>query len=227
MEQLADKGNGNYAYIDSEREAKKVLVDEAAGTLVTIAKDVKMQVEWNPNAVAAYRLIGYENRMLAAQDFADDRKDAGELGAGHSVTGIYEVVPAGTPAPGGKVAPLKYQRAAAGSTAELLTVKLRYKQPEGQSSVEFALAVANEAAKGGTSDNFRMAAAVAAFGQRLRDPDSKDGLTFAQIHELAATVELPDPHGHRKEFLELVRRAGQLAAPTKKPVPPLQDDELG
>ena len=227
MEQLADQGNGNYAYIDSEREARKVLVDEAAGTLVAIAKDVKMQVEWNPNAVAAYRLIGYENRMLAAQDFADDRKDAGELGAGHSVTGIYEVVPAGTPTPGGKVAPLKYQHAPTGSAAELFTVKLRYKQPEGASSVEFALAVANEISNRETSDNFRMAAAVAAFGQRLRDPNSKDGLTFAAIYELAASVELADPHGHRKEFLQLVRSAGELAGPVKERVAALVDDELG
>jgi len=226
MEQLADKGNGNYAYIDSEREARKVLVDEAASTLVTIAKDVKMQVEWNPNAVAAYRLIGYENRRLAAQDFKDDRKDAGELGAGHSVTGLYEVIPAGTPTPGGKVDALKYQLLTAGSGAELFTVKMRYKQPDGQQSVEFALAVANESGKRETSDNFRMATAVAAFAEHLRDPTRKDGLSFAAIHQLASGVTLADPHGYRKEFLELVRLAGKLTSPTET-ISALQDDELG
>ena len=225
MEQLADKGNGNYAYIDSEREAQKVLVDEAASTLVTIARDVKMQVEWNPNAVAAYRLIGYENRRLAAQDFKDDRKDAGELGAGHSVTGLYEVIPAGTPTPGGKIDALQYQQAA-GSGSELFTVKMRYKRPEGVQSVEFALAVANEPGKRETSDNFRMAAAVAAFGERLRDSTRKGGLSFGAIYQLASGVTLADPHGYRKEFLELVRIAGKLTSPTER-ISALQDDELG
>ncbi len=226
MEQLADKGNGNYAYIDSEREARKVLVDEAAGTLVTIAKDVKLQVEWNPNAVAAYRLIGYENRRLAAQDFKDDRKDAGELGAGHSVTGLYEVILAGTPAPGGKVDALKYQQPTLGSSSELFTVKMRYKQPQGQQSVEFALAVDKQAGKRETSDSFRLATAVAAFGERLRNPTTKDSLSFTEIHKLASGVTLADPKGYIKEFLELVRIAAKLTSPADR-ISALQDDELG
>lgn len=229
MEQLADKGNGNYAYIDSEREAKKVLVDEAGGTLVAIAQDVKLQVEWNPNLVAAYRLIGYENRRLAAQDFKDDTKDAGELGSGHNVTGLYEVIPFGAPVPGGEVA-LKYQRPViASASAELFTVKVRYKQPQGQRSAELSLAVKGRPDSERGSDNLRMAAAVAAFGQRLRDPNGKDGLSFAAIEALATTVELPDPNGYRKEFLELVRLAGRLAATDVAPGrhAPLTDDELG
>ena len=230
MEQLADKGNGNYAYIDSEREATKVLVTEAAGTLVTVARDVKFQVEWNPSAVSAYRLIGYENRMLAAQDFKDDRKDAGELGAGHDVTGIYEVVPAGTPAPGGKLDDLKYQHpvAAGKPGGELLTVKLRYK-PEGSDvSTEMQLPVADPgkpASKG--SDALRLAAAVAAFGERLRDPTSRDGLSFADIAALAASVELPDPRGDRKEFIQLVREAQKLLGDQPAKIARLEDDELG
>jgi Ca-activated chloride channel family protein len=230
MEQIADKGNGNYSYIDSEREAKKVLVDQAAGTLMTIAKDVKLQVEWNPSAVAAYRLIGYENRRLAAQDFKDDRKDAGELGAGHSVTGLYEVVPAGVPTPGGKLDALKYQKPAAPAKpgAEMFTVKLRYKLPESAISTGFEMAVAT-GDRAAPSDAFRLAAAVAAFGERLRDPLRKDGLTFAQIHDLAASVELPDPRGDRKEFLRLVNEAAKMTPPpvTKPPPGPLKDDELG
>ncbi len=224
MEQIADKGNGNYAYIDSEREAKKVLVEQAAGTLVTIASDVKLQVEFNPAAVAAYRLIGYENRSLAAQDFVDDRKDAGELGSGHTVTGLYEVVPAGVPVPGGAVSALKYQRPVdAASAGELFTVKLRYKRPGNDKSSQIELVTIKTADKvSGTSDAFRLSAAVAAFAERLRAPQGKQGLDFAAIYKLAADVELPDPHGYRKEFLELVRRAEALAGPTK-----LVDDELG
>ena len=228
MEQLADKGNGNYAYIDSEREATKVLVTEAAGTLVAVARDVKLQVEWNPAAVSAYRLIGYENRMLAAQDFRDDRKDAGELGAGNDVTGIYEVVPAGTPAPGGKLDNLKYQTPVAARTrgAELLTVKLRYK-PEGSDlASEMQLAVADDANNRG-SDTLRFAAAVAAFGERLRDPGGKDGMSFAEIAELAESVQLPDPRGERKEFINLVREAGKLQGDLPVAIARLEDDELG
>lgn len=229
MEQLADRGNGNYAYIDSAREARKVLVEQAAGTLVTIASDVKLQLEWNPAAVAAYRLIGYENRRLAAEDFRDDRKDAGELGSGHSVTGLYEVVPAGVPAPGGALGPLKYQQpvAATATTGELFTARLRYKTPGAATSRELALAELRTAPRlAAASPAFRLAAAVAAFAERLRAPDARDGLDFAAIHELAAGVELPDPHGHRKEFLELVRRAEALAR-GGAPRPAPGDGELG
>jgi Ca-activated chloride channel family protein len=225
MEQLADKGNGNYAYIDSAREARKVLVQQAAATLVTIAKDVKLQVEFNPSAVSAYRLIGYENRRLAAQDFKDDRKDAGELGSGHTVTGLYEVVPVGVPTPGGAVDPLKFQRPVATTpSGELFTIKLRYKRPASDQSSQIELGtIQSSATLAAASSAFRLAAAVAAFAERLKAPESKDGLDFAAIYKLAASVDLPDPHGYRKEFLELVRRAESLARPTTK----LADEELG
>ena len=214
MEQLADKGNGNYAYIDSAREARKVLVEQAAGTLVTIASDVKLQVEWNPSAVSAYRLIGYDNRRLAAQDFKDDRKDAGELGSGHTVTSLYEVVPVGVPAPGGAVDPLRFQRPVAAPSGELFAVKLRYKRPGSPISTEIKHDVITAAGTvAAASSAFRLAAAVAAFAERLKAPQGKDGLDFAAIYKLAASVELADPHGHRKEFLELVRRAEQLSRP--------------
>ena len=228
MEQIADKGNGNYAYIDSAREARKVLVEQAAGTLVTIAKDVKLQVEWNPAAVSAYRLIGYENRRLAAQDFKDDRKDAGELGSGHAVTGLYEVIPAGVPAPGGAVDPLRFQRPVVASAGgELFTVKLRYKRPGGEVSSQVELSDIKTAAKvSEASSAFRMAAAVAAFAERLRAPQGKDGLDFAAIYRLAASVELADPLGYRKEFLELVRKAEALSGATAR-AGKLVDDELG
>jgi len=225
MEQLADKGNGNYAYIDSAREARKVLVQQAAATLVTIAKDVKLQVEFNPSAVSAYRLIGYENRRLAAQDFKDDRKDAGELGSGHTVTGLYEVVPVGVPTPGGAVDPLKFQRPVATTpSGELFTIKLRYKRPASDQSSQIELdTIQSSATLAAASSAFRLAAAVAAFAERLKAPQSKDGLDFAAIYKLAASVDLPDPHGYRKEFLELVRRAESLTRPVTK----LADEELG
>lgn len=229
MEQIADKGNGNYAYIDSAREARKVLVEQAAGTLVTIASDVKLQVEWNPAAVSAYRLIGYENRRLAAQDFKDDRKDAGELGSGHTVTGLYEVVPVGVPAPGGAVDPLKFQRPVATTpSGELFTVKLRYKRPGDDRSKQLEQSTITTATTvAAASPAFRLAAAVAAFAERLKNaPQGKDGLDFAAIYKLAAGVELPDPHGHRKEFLELIRRAEALSRPADK-LAKLADEELG
>jgi Ca-activated chloride channel family protein len=229
MEQIADKGNGNYAYIDSAREARKVLVEQAAGTLVTIASDVKLQVEWNPAAVSAYRLIGYENRRLAAQDFKDDRKDAGELGSGHTVTGLYEVVPVGVPAPGGAVDPLKFQRPVATTpSGELFTVKLRYKRPGDDRSKQLEQSTITTATTvAAASPAFRLAAAVAAFAERLKNaPQGKDGLDFAAIYKLAAGVELPDPHGHRKELLELIRRAEALSRPADK-LAKLADEELG
>lgn len=230
MEQLADKGNGNYAYIDSAREARKVLVQQAAGTLVTIASDVKLQVEWNPAAVSAYRLIGYDNRRLAAQDFKDDRKDAGELGSGHTVTGLYEVIPVGVPAPGGAVDPLEFQRPVATTSGALFTVKLRYKRPGHERSSQLELgSVKTATTVAAASSAFRMAAAVAAFAERLKAPSAPGGLDFAAIHELAASVELADPHGHRKEFLELVRRAESLSRPAAADelAEPPGDEQLG
>ncbi|HEY3122230.1 MAG TPA: VWA domain-containing protein, partial [Vicinamibacteria bacterium] len=162
MEQLADHGNGNYAYIDSLQEARKVLVSEAGGTLVTIARDVKLQVEFNPRTVSAYRLIGYENRLMRAEEFNDDGKDAGEIGEGHSVTALYEVVPAGARVDLPSVDPLKYQRprvvAATAAGGELLTVKVRYKSPDGDTSRLLAVAIREDAARE-PSDNARFAAA--------------------------------------------------------------------
>jgi Ca-activated chloride channel family protein len=224
MEQLADRGDGNYAYIDSLREAEKVLVAEGAGTLVTVARDVKLQVEFNPAKVASYRLVGYENRRLAAQDFNDDRKDAGELGAGHDVVALYEVVPAGKAA---GVDPLKYQVPAQGG-AELLTVKVRYKPADGGASEALELPVkAAHARVEAASEAFRTAAAVAAFGLRLRDPGAPGLPSFAEIHRLAASATQPDRHGRRAELLELIREAGRLTEPAPVQLAALIDDELG
>ena len=182
MEKLADSGNGNYSYIDSLAEARKVLVSEAGATLVTIAKDVKVQVEFNPRQVAAYRLLGYENRILRAEDFADDRKDAGEIGAGHAVTALYEIVPAGVSRLLPAADPLKYQESgrasAAAGNGELMTVKVRYKAPEGDRSRLLSVAVqAREA--GEPSAALRFSAAVAAFGMLLRDSEHKGSASWA------------------------------------------------
>ncbi|MDC0716049.1 vWA domain-containing protein [Nannocystis bainbridge] len=211
MEQIADHGNGNYAYLDSEKEARKVLVAEASGTLVTVAKDVKLQVEWNPNRVAGYRLIGYENRTLTAEQFNDDKKDAGELGAGDSVTALYEVVPAGRPVPGVAVDNLKYQRPAGPADAELLTIKVRYKQPEGDKSTKFESPVQDARTEWAeASPQLRLAAAVAAFGLKLRGSPSLDNFDLAAARAWAHSAELPDPEGHRREFVALVDKARQL-----------------
>jgi Ca-activated chloride channel family protein len=176
MEKLADSGNGNYSYIDSLAEARKVLVSEAGATLFTIAKDVKVQVEFNPRQVSAYRLLGYENRLLRSEDFADDRKDAGEIGAGHSVTALYEIVPAGAPMPLPAVDLLKYRDehrpSAAAASGELLTVKLRYKEPDGEQSRLQSVSVAASAAEPPSAD-LQFASAVAAFGMLLRDSEHK------------------------------------------------------
>jgi len=177
MEQLADKGNGNYSYLDSLQEARRVLVAEAGATLTTVAKDVKIQVEFNPRAVSAYKLIGYENRVLQHEDFNDDRKDAGEIGAGHSVTALYEIVPDGEEMPGKGVDPLRYQSrpepGKPGLSGELMTVKLRYKAPNGSESRLIVRPVANRT--NGTSSNLGFAAAVAEFGMLLRNSEHKGG----------------------------------------------------
>ena len=219
MEKLADAGNGNYAYIDTLAEARKVLVAEAGATLVTIAKDVKIQVEWNPGRVAAYRLIGYENRALRAEDFADDKKDAGEIGAGHSVTALYEVVPKGVAIDLPAVDPLKYQRPAAASSSaaggELMTVKLRYKEPSGEESRLLSRAVLDRPSAS-PSANLRFSAAVAAFGMLLRDSEYKGRASWSQVRELAAEARGSDANGYRAEFLDLVRRAEGLTAATTR-----------
>jgi Ca-activated chloride channel homolog len=217
LEKLASHGNGNYAYIDTLQEARKVLVEQMTGTLFTIAKDVKIQVELNPAEVAGYRLIGYENRLLAAQDFNDDRKDAGEIGAGHTVTALYEVVPAGKPVPGAAtVDPLRYQSAAgdtpAAGSGELLTVKLRYKQPEGEVSQLLELPVRDAGLSyEQASADLKFAAAVAAFGMLLRDSPYRGTASFDGALELAEEGRGADPGGYRSELLELIRVAKGLA----------------
>ncbi|MDX1646479.1 MAG: von Willebrand factor type A domain-containing protein [Longimicrobiales bacterium] len=210
MEQIADHGNGNFSYIDSALEARKVLVDEMGGTLLTIAKDVKIQVEFNPARVAAYRLIGYENRLLAAEDFNDDTKDAGELGAGHSVTALYEIVPPGveTTAEIRDVDPLRYQRntdTRVLDNEEMLFVKLRYKDPDGDTSRLVTRKVGDTVAE--TSDDFRFSAAVAAWGMLLRDSEHCDGFTLDDVARLARGALGDDPRGYRTDFLRLLDRA--------------------
>jgi Ca-activated chloride channel homolog len=213
MEKLADKGNGNYAYLDSLHEARKVLVGEAGATLVTVAKDVKIQVEFNPSNVAAYRLIGYENRVLRNEDFNDDRKDAGEIGAGHTVTALYEIVPAGTEIDLPGIDPLKYQRppapAPGAARDELMTVKLRYKAPDADESRLLSVAVKNGA--GELSPNVGFAAAVAEFGMLLRQSPHRGSATHGGAAALARRFRGPDPDGYRAEFIRLVELADALA----------------
>jgi len=217
MQQLADKGNGNHSYIDNINEAKKVLVNEFGSTLFTIAKDVKIQIEFNPAAVQAYRLIGYENRMLGAEDFNDDRKDAGELGAGHTVTALYEIIPVGINDNFSKtVDSLKYQSparatAAAFGSNELMTIKLRYKKPGEEISRLITHPVTNSSIElSATSDNFRFAAAVAEFGMLLRNSAYKQLSSFPQLMGLAKDAKGKDENGYRAEFLQLVSTASSL-----------------
>jgi Ca-activated chloride channel family protein len=216
MEQLADKGNGNYAYLDSGAEAHKVLVEQAGATLMTIAKDVKIQVEFNPAEVAAYRLVGYENRKLEHRDFNDDTKDAGEIGAGHTVTALYEIVPAGQGvAP--EVDPLQYQEPGtaltpAAKSGELMLVKLRYKQPNGSKSKLLSVAVKDgDGSIEGSSETFRFSAAVAEMGLLLRGSKWRGQASWAQTYELAAGAQGRDPQGRRAEMLSLVQQAAGLS----------------
>lgn len=222
MEKLADKGNGNYGYIDSLSEAKKIFVEQMSGTLITIAKDVKIQIEFNPAQVAGYRLIGYENRILAKEDFNNDQKDAGEIGAGHTVTALYEIVPAGQPIPAeGNVDTLKYQTPAATTPAatesnELLTLKLRYKAPDGDTSQLVSFPVTDAGKKfSQASPDFVWATAVAQFGLLLRDSTHKGNATMASVLEMAQSSRGADKQGYRTEFLELVNAATRLL-PTKE-----------
>lgn len=216
MEQLANKGNGNYAYIDSILEAKKVLVTEMGATLLTLAKDVKIQVEFNPSQVQAYRLIGYENRLLAAQDFNDDTKDAGELGAGHSVTALYEIVPTGIDSPIDlpETDDLKYQATqtpTADFGSELMQLKLRYKQPNGDTSELISQAIANQSKPlAGASDDFRFAAAIAEFGMLLRESSYAGESSFDEVLELAKNAKGNDLEGYRSEFIRLAETAQAL-----------------
>jgi Ca-activated chloride channel homolog len=212
MEKLADRGNGNDAYIDSLSEARKVLVEEAGGTLVTLAKDVKLQVEFNPRVVAAYRLVGYENRLLQDQDFNNDKKDAGDMGAGHSVTALYELAPAGEKLDLPGIDPLKYQQPTTlvpnASREEAMTVKVRYKEPDGVTSSLMSLAVPK---KSEMTAPLGFAAAVAEFGMLLRNSEFKGQSTFANATELAMKYKGGDEHGHRAEFLRLISAADSVS----------------
>ena len=215
MEIIADKGNGNYAYIDNIQEARKVMVAEFGGTLFTIAKDVKFQLEFNPARVKAYRLIGYENRLLNDEDFNDDKKDAGEMGAGHNVTALYELIPAGSEENTGSIDPLKYQENRqttwTNKKAELLTIKLRYKQPDGKTSTLFEEPVQGKLLdEKSTTKNFRFSAAVAEFGLILRDSQYKENASIDQIISLAQGGRGNDSEGYRGEFIKLVKTTENL-----------------
>ena len=216
MEQIADHGNGNFHYVDGLLEARKVLVEEMGGTLFTLAKDVKLQVEFNPARVAGYRLIGYENRLLADKEFNDDTKDAGELGAGHTVTALYEVVPAGVPVPRENVDDLRYQPQAddqplSDFEGEMLYVKVRYKDPDGAKSKLLEQAVADRPAS--PSTDFRFVTAVAGFGMLLRDSEHAGSLTLNDVVQLAEKGKGDDPRGYRGEFIRLVEATRDLGLP--------------
>jgi len=219
MEMLADKGNGNYAYLDSVQEAYRVLVREASSTLVTIAKDVKIQVEFNPAAVAAYRLVGYENRLLHTEDFNDDEKDAGDIGAGHTITALYEIIPAGVDVPGPSPESLKYQTvtpraprslsARGGPAEELLTVKLRYKEPEERRSRLMSAVIHN--APGPMSPNLSFASAVAEFGMLLRNSTHLGDASYERVIERGRRFRLDaDADEYRAEFIRLAETARNM-----------------
>lgn len=217
MERLADAGNGNYAYIDTLSEARKVLVSQLSSTLFTIARDVKIQVEFNPAEVLEYRLIGYENRMLAREDFNNDKVDAGEIGAGHRVTALYEVVPVGAK---GSVDPLRYgaPKAKGAANGELANVKLRYKMPTAETSqlLEYPIRKSAVASVDKLSANFRFAASVAAFGQLLRGGKYVGDFSYTDVTRLARGALAEDRDGYRREFVSLVELARTLTpdAPT-------------
>ena len=231
LEKIADNGNGVYAYIDSLREANKVLVQQLSAALLTIAKDVKLQIEFNPAEVKSYRLLGYENRALKTEDFDNDRKDAGEIGAGHSVTALYEIVPAKMAKDRRSATPvgLKYQDAeipatpdspearlanlpAAAKTGELATVAVRYKLPDAQTSQKLEFAIKNQEKSFVTaSEDFRFAASVAAFGMLLRGSAYSGDATFDQIEDIGAGAMGADASGYRAEFIDLVRKAAAMS----------------
>ncbi|TLV02583.1 YfbK domain-containing protein [Dyadobacter luticola] len=215
VETLADKGNGNYAYIDNMQEARKVFVQEFGGTLFTVAKDVKIQIEFNPAHVQAYRLIGYENRAMKNEEFNNDRKDAGDMGAGHTVTAIYEIVPVGAKSSYiTQTDALKYKKTNAsdlGSNDEMLTVKVRYKNPESEKSVLLNVPVKNTSKPlAQCSENLRFASAVAEFGLLLRDSEFKGNASYNHIIPLAKGAFGTDEEGYRAEFVQLVKAAQSL-----------------
>ncbi|WP_298740933.1 von Willebrand factor type A domain-containing protein [uncultured Chitinophaga sp.] len=214
LELLADKGNGNYAYIDNFEEARRTFVTEFGGTLFTVAKDVKLQIEFNPRYVKSYRLVGYENRLLQNEDFNNDKKDAGDMGAGHTVTALYEIIPLGANSgSASEVDPLKYQQRQMvnNNSQEVLTVKLRYKQPADSRSkllsqvLHYQVQDIDQAPA-----DFRMCAAVAAFGQLLRNSAHKGATSYTQVLALASNAKGEDPEGYRSEFIQLVKKAALL-----------------
>jgi len=230
MQKLADKGNGNHAYIDGMNEAKKVLVNEFGGTLFTIAKDVKLQIEFNPAKVQGYRLIGYENRLLNKEDFNDDKKDAGELGSGHAVTALYEVIPVGIKDSFmKKVDALKYQKSnadfsRASTTGEIMNIKLRYKQPGGDVSNLIEHPVFDtKSMLASTSNNFRFASAVAEFGMLLRQSEYKSNSSFGNVISLAKNATGKDEEGYRSDFIKLVSNAQSIAR--RKNLETVDDDK--
>jgi Ca-activated chloride channel homolog len=221
MEIIADKGNGNYAYIDNIQEARKVFITEFGGTLFTIAKDVKFQMEFNPARVKGYRLVGYENRLLNDEDFNDDKKDAGEMGSGHTVTALYEIIPAGSHESLKSIDPLKYQsnrreeksveEVKADPRAELMTVKLRYKQPDASTSIKVEIPVKGRVLDAEeTSDNFRFSASIAEFGLILRNSQYKEDASMEEVIALAKSAKGEDEEGYRAEFIKLVKLADSL-----------------
>ncbi len=221
MEIIADKGNGNYAYIDNIQEARKVLITEFGGTLFTIAKDVKFQMEFNPARVKGYRLVGYENRLLNDEDFNDDTKDAGEMGAGHTVTALYELIPAGSDESLNSIDPLKYQaygeetkevkKIKLDPNAELMTVKLRYKQPDGNTSTKVEIPVKGRVLDlDETSKNYRFSAAVAEFGMILRNSQYLEDASMEQVITLAKNAKGQDEEGYRSEFITMVKLADSM-----------------
>lgn len=219
MEQLADAGDGNYAYIDNLREARKVLVDQLSSTLAVVAKDVKLQVEFNPAQVSEYRLLGYENRALKREDFSNDKVDAGEIGAGHTVTALYEIVPAGEK---GWLEPLRYAQAKApqqgGKNGELAMLRVRYKAPEGGSSrlIERPISAQQPAKLAEASPDLRFAAAVAAFSQQLKDGRYTGNFSLTDTAKLARGAKGEDPYGLRGEFVQLVELAQSLQTQAPK-----------
>lgn len=215
MELLADKGNGNYAYIDTILEAQKVLVNEMSSTLYTIAKDVKIQAEFNPAHVRGYRLIGYENRLLRSEDFKDDSKDAGELGAGHTVTAIYEIIPSSSTEKVAELDSLKYQQIkipeSAANSPEIMTVKLRYKLPDGDQSIPMETAVYDKVRDlADSSWRYRWSSAVVGYGMLLQDSEFKHKLTWSMVRKLAEGSINDDKYGYQKEFLNLLEKAALL-----------------
>ncbi|MFT3903324.1 MAG: von Willebrand factor type A domain-containing protein [Niabella sp.] len=233
MQKLADKGNGNHAYIDNLNEAKKVLINQFGGTMFTIAKDVKLQIEFNPSLVQGYRLIGYENRMLNKEDFNDDKKDAGELGSGHTVTALYEIIPVGTEAPElKKVDKLKYQQQPTHTVAqadELCTIKFRYKKPDENDSRLLTHVVKNNPfAFDNANTNLKLSASVAQFGMLLRSSEYKGQGGYPLVKKILSDLRYDDENGHVAELKKLVNKAASLQNAKKRtPLAQTEDEDYG